>query len=170
MITLLLITACIVVHVAAPRGWALVQSSYEVPDLFTSLFVHLSTEHLACNMVLVLCFGWLFERKFGGPWILVFFLATGALSSAAEIWVFPEYSGQIVGASGAAYALAGAYSTDNRYSWILTIPLFLWLASMSLYSDAPQDVSHVAHLSGFVLGLLFALCKHGASHPGDYTF
>ncbi|TVZ40369.1 membrane associated rhomboid family serine protease [Alteromonadaceae bacterium 2753L.S.0a.02] len=135
-------------------------------QLLTHSFVHSNFIHLVTN-VHGLGLLSLYERRVGSMRALQVFLV-GAVAAMPSVVVYPEGS-NIVGASGAVFALAAAYFTDEKQlstrDWIIAIIYFLvvW-AVMTVYSGlrssgslalASIQVDHVGHFLGALGGILF---------------
>jgi membrane associated rhomboid family serine protease len=136
-----------------------------VVDPVTYQFLHANLIHLGVNMLALLAFGSGVERRIGGWRMLVFFLVCGVVSAFAHLAAYPSSPEAIVGASGAISGLFGgvlrlqfgAAPGGRRGLWAIII---LWIAvnfvvgqtSMPGTDGAP--IAWVAHLGGFVAGLL----------------
>lgn len=146
-----------------------------VPVWLTPLsctLVHAGVLHLAMNLVMLGFTGQQAERAVGRAGILVLYVA-GAYAAAFAQWLpDPQSVMPMVGASGAASAVVGAYSLlfgRSRAKAIGPIPAqaihVLWLALawtlinlMVAYAflGAGIAVAAAAHIGGFIAGLLLA--------------
>lgn len=135
--------------------------------LVTSGFLHFSLEHLFNNMLLLVCLGSYLEKEFGRIKYIIFYLASGVLSSTASMF-YMLYSGDTAisaGASGIVFAMIGALlyliiRNKGRFE-NLTIRRFLIMIILSLYfgfTSVGGNVDNAAHVgglcSGFLLGIL----------------
>lgn len=139
----------------------------------TSVYAHGSVSHLAANAVALLFVGLLLERETTPFWFHAFFLVSGALAGLAEVWfasiVGSMLSGivaqvNVLGASGAIFALLGYLLTSNRLtdrvvgdfevSPRVQLGLFAVVAAAITVATASQQVALVAHFTGLLLGLL----------------
>lgn len=147
-------------------------------SLVTYMFLHGGFMHLAVNMFMLLVFGPAVEERMGSGGFIGLYLVSGlggaVLSIALPFWMGPS-SVTVVGASGALFGVAVAFARfwpDARiFVFPLPVPikaawLVAFLAAMSLVAAvfAVNDgVAHLAHLGGFVFGLLYL--KWRSSEP-----
>jgi membrane associated rhomboid family serine protease len=145
--------------------------------LLSSMFMHGGLGHIAGNMLYLWIFGNNVEHRFGHKWFLAFYLISGIVASFAQIAMSPGSVIPNLGASGAIAGVMGAYLVlfpHNRVNavflyHIITIPaiyvLGLWIA-MQLFSSVGSiasttasagGVAYLAHVGGFVAGVLAAL-------------
>jgi membrane associated rhomboid family serine protease len=151
----------------------------EVPEQFpgkrewlavlTSMFLHGGLLHLAGNMLYLWIFGNNIEDRLGPVAYLGFYVAGGVVATLAHVLVNADSTVPVVGASGAIAAVMGAYLawypnapirtliaaffiffTEIRAKWLLGF----WLALQFFTSDN-SGVAWVAHVGGFVFGVLF---------------
>ena len=145
--------------------------------LLTSMFMHGGIGHIAGNMLYLWIFGNNVEHRFGHVLFLVFYLLSGLVGSLAQIMVDPDGVIPNLGASGAIAGVMGAYLIlfpRNKvnavfFITIISIPAFLvlgmWgimqfmsgLGSITGEAGASGGVAYMAHVGGFVAGLLIAL-------------
>jgi membrane associated rhomboid family serine protease len=139
--------------------------------LVTSIFLHGSILHLAGNMLFLWVFGNNIEDHLGHVAYLVFYLAAGIIATAAHIAVQPDSTLPVVGASGAIAGVMGAYlvwfprARVTTLIILIIIPivtsmpamwlLLLWFVSQ-FFTAADSSVAWVAHVAGFLLGVLVA--------------
>lgn len=126
--------------------------------LLTSTLVHQDFLHLFFNMYWIWLLGKVLEEELGSWNALLFWVASGAISSAAQL-AFGEGTG--IGASGVVYAIFGyewaARHQVERFSKVLdsrTIRLFvIWLfICVGLSWSEVMAVGNAAHFSGFCFG------------------
>jgi membrane associated rhomboid family serine protease len=149
-------------------------------DVFTSMFMHGSWEHILGNMLFLWIFGNNIEDAMGPLRFLVFYLLGGLVATASQTFVTLEFGSERaaeipnVGASGAIAGVLGAYLVllprGRVLTWVLPIFFFeipavfflgiwflfqLFVGSQSFV--APEQgggVAYFAHIGGFVFGLL----------------
>jgi membrane associated rhomboid family serine protease len=144
--------------------------------LVTALFLHADWAHLLGNVVFLLIFGLPSERAMG-PWrLLGLFLFGGAVANLAAAFAIDRPDRIIIGASGAVSALIGAYLTlfpRARLGVVVPLGLFLefvrapaslligiWVLLQVLFAyigPAFGAVAWMAHVAGFLFGMLFAV-------------
>jgi len=143
--------------------------------LISSMFLHGGFMHLAGNMAFLYIFGDNLEAKFGKLKFLGFYLASGIIASAVQIWSNPDSFIPNVGASGAIAGVMGGYlilypkaKVDilillGGFTRISTIPAFYmlgyWIALqvfMGIQSFGAEGggVAYWAHAGGFIAGVI----------------
>jgi len=157
-----------IVHVAGPTPIYL--------TLLSSMFMHGGLMHLGGNMLYLWIFGDNVEHRFGSVLFLAFYLLSGLLASATQIFLGPESLIPNLGASGAISGIMGAYLIlfpRNKVNAIfifrmISVPavvvLGMWIA-MQIFQGAGSlknvgdsgGVAYGAHIGGFVAGVAFGL-------------
>lgn len=152
-----------------------------VLTLFSAIFIHADWLHLIGNMLFLVIFGLPAERALA-PWrFLLLFLGCGAVANLAAAFSLHTPESVIVGASGAVSGIIGAYLAlfpRARLGLVLPLGLFLeyirtpaslligiWALLQLIFTwvgPAFGAVAWWAHLSGFVLGIGFALIARPA--------
>lgn len=149
------------------------------PTIFSAMFLHGGWAHLFGNMLYLWIFGDNVEDRFGKFGFLAFYLVCGIAASLAQYVVDPQMAIPNVGASGAIAGVLGAYilmfpramvRVAIGYN-IVALPAILvlgfWIA-LQLFSgvgsiaatDETADVggvAYMAHVGGFVAGLILTL-------------
>ena len=144
--------------------------------LFSAIFIHADWLHLIGNLLFLVIFGIPAERALGPLRLLLLFLACGAAANLAAALSLHSTESVIVGASGAVSGIIGAYLAlfpRARLGLVLPLGLFLefvrtpaslligiWALLQLLFTwvgPAFGAVAWWAHLSGFLLGVMFAL-------------
>jgi membrane associated rhomboid family serine protease len=143
----------------------------------TSMFLHAGWLHLGGNMLFLYIFGDNVEDRLGHVRFLLFYLGCGLAAAIAQAAVGFDVRIPMIGASGAIAGVLGAYFVLFPRARVLTLlPIFLifpivplratwflgiWIAvqvvngSAALGANASLGgVAWVAHVSGFVAGLL----------------
>eukprot|EP00055_Hartaetosiga_balthica_P016975 m.110392 g.110392 ORF g.110392 m.110392 type:complete len:367 (+) comp9220_c0_seq4:37-1137(+) len=136
----------------------------EVWRFISYVFVHASVTHIVFNCILQLIVGVPLEMVHGPHRVLGVYLLGGIAGSLASS-VFDVYA-NLVGASAAVYALAGAHVADTflnwaemPFRWLRAGVLFVLIAadlSTSIYnryySGTMTNVSYTGHMAGFLMG------------------
>jgi membrane associated rhomboid family serine protease len=135
------------------------------------MFMHGSILHIAGNMLFLWVFGNNIEDRMGKVAFVLFYLAGGLAAALAHIFVQPDSTVPVVGASGAIAAVMGAYLVLFPDAPIRTIIIFyfilfrdisakwllgFWFVSQ-FFVNPNEGVAWVAHVGGFVFGALVAL-------------
>jgi membrane associated rhomboid family serine protease len=148
------------------------------PTLFTHLFLHAGLGHIAGNMLYLWIFGDNVEDALGHLRYLLFYFVCGVAAALAQVAAAPSSTLPMLGASGAISGVLAAYVMLYPSSpitvlnpipvlwlfWGLFIYLPAWFVIgeffvVNLWSalqptSAPGGVAFVAHVGGFVTGLL----------------
>ena len=166
--------------------WAFVPSRFlanpvvDFPTLFTSMFMHAGLLHIGGNMLYLWIFGDNVEDRFGHIKFTVFYLLCGLAATGAQLVFSLDSSIPNLGASGAIAGVLGAYlllfprARVHVMSGRGVIPvpalvviglwfvlqLFSGIGSLFVASDG-GGVAYMAHIGGFVAGLLLALVFRG---------
>ncbi|WP_254765782.1 rhomboid family intramembrane serine protease [Salinilacihabitans rarus] len=136
--------------------------------IVTSVYAHDGLAHLLSNGVALVLFGWPIARATTRLRFHAFFVATGAFAGVAQVWVSGAVFGvdnpEVLGASGAVFALMGYLLAGNRLAdglaarvevprWA-TLAAFVALAAIITVATAAPQVALIAHFAGFLLGLV----------------
>jgi membrane associated rhomboid family serine protease len=142
----------------------------------TYLFLHGGLWHLLLNMLFLWMFGVDLERSWGTRRFYTYFFLTGVgaacINVLVEMLVHPGGIGPFfeptIGASGAIYGvlLAAAVMFPDRKIWLIpfpvTIPMKIYVLAAgaieffsTLGAGAGDNVSHVTHLGGMLIGYLY---------------
>jgi membrane associated rhomboid family serine protease len=123
----------------------------------TYQFLHGNLTHLGVNMLALVAFGSGVEQRLG-PWrYLVFYLICGIAAAFTQLVADPGGGELLVGASGALSGLFGAvlrFRLPRRGLWLIVA---VWLVVNVVTGQADMagaPVAWIAHLGGFVAGLL----------------
>ena len=144
----------------------MVWSQLKIWQLFTYLFIHGGFFHIFFNMFVLWMFGKDLEQEWGKKDFLVFYFFCGIGAGFITVLLGINSFIPIVGASGAIYGLLVAYgfTYPNRLVYlyglfplkvkhmVLVLGVIAFFASLSA---SQSSVSHITHLSGMVIGLLF---------------
>ncbi|URW76625.1 rhomboid family intramembrane serine protease [Sphingomonas donggukensis] len=139
----------------------------------SSTLVHGGLLHLLFNLVTLTFCGIATERALGARGIVVLYLAGAYAACAAQWAVAPASTAVMIGASGAASAIVGAYALLYGRSrtkdfgpvpawllhvlWLLIAWTALNLAVGILSAQAGTPIAAAAHVGGFLAGLI--LCR-----------
>ncbi|ROR34573.1 rhomboid family intramembrane serine protease [Inmirania thermothiophila] len=142
--------------------------------LLTSMFLHGGWAHLIGNMLYLWIFGNNVEDAMGHGRFILFYLACGVVAAMAQALAAPASTVPMVGASGAISGVLGAYLLLypwarvmvliplGLFSQVVYVPammvLGLWfvfqLASAALSAPGQGGVAFLAHVGGFVAGMV----------------
>ena len=133
----------------------------------TALTLHADSAHLAANMAGGIFFGYFVNRSFGASlgWLLI--LLSGALGNALSAAFFYPSTRISIGASTAVFGALGILAGFGMYTfrsrgagsarWSRTVPLIGALALLALLGTGDERTDVMAHLCGFLAGLLLGL-------------
>ena len=143
--------------------------------LLTSMFLHGGWGHLGGNMLFLWIFGDNVEHRFGHGRFAAFYLICGLAAGVAHILFNSGSPVPTVGASGAISGVLGGYLLlfpRNRvyvltYGGVASVPavlmLGLWILlqfvnGVGAVANTPETggVAYLAHIGGFVAGLVLA--------------
>jgi membrane associated rhomboid family serine protease len=139
--------------------------------VLTSMFLHGSLLHLAGNMLFLWIFGNNVEDHLGPIIYMIFYGVVGVAAMAAHFIADPGSTVPVIGASGAIAGVMGAYLVLWPRARILTIvPLLLFFVvylpaglvlgiwfGLQFLTNPNEGVAWVAHVGGFVAGVLLGL-------------
>jgi len=143
--------------------------------LLTSMFLHAGIFHLVGNMWFLWLFGDNLEWNLGPKRFIIFYLIVGIIASLCHIFAAPpEYSNiPAIGASGAISGLLGGYLVlfpHNRIRafmmvwfrpYFFYVPAYLyigiWFLYQLFYIGIPVSVAYMAHIGGFIGGIILIL-------------
>ncbi|USN44421.1 MAG: rhomboid family intramembrane serine protease [Candidatus Woesearchaeota archaeon] len=138
-------------------------------SLITSQFIHASLLHLAVNMVVLLLFGLALEKNIGSLPFLFIYLSGGALGNAIQALLVPQSF--VVGASSGIFAIMAALMLREpllklNIFFLLKVPIIIVfgiyfsysvLASTNTLSVQDVSVGEIAHITGFLTGILLTV-------------
>lgn len=148
-------------------------------QLLTSMFVHVSLDHIFGNMLFLLIFGLRAEEMFDATEYVGIYLISGLVGNMLSLVptiLFPSFDMVSAGASGAIIGMFGAvviYSRRAVGQSILTALLFAFF--LFVVSSASPGVNVFAHAGGLAAGLLMGYAlgasrKAGATYRFKYTY
>ena len=176
-------------------NWAFVPARFsEDPGanavtVFSAMFMHGGWLHLFGNMLFLWIFGDNVEDRFGHVKFLIFYLLAGLAATFAQYWVSPESGIPNVGASGAIAGVLGAYILlfpQSRVNVLLgrqivAMPAFavlgMWIVlqlvsgvgTIAATDESAGGIAYMAHIGGFVSGLLMTFLFRGRESSGIPT-
>lgn len=137
--------------------------------ILTSMFMHFNLQHLFGNMIYLGIAGHTLEKTIGHVKYAIIYMLTG-IGAGLVSCAFYYFSGNhtvSAGASGAIYGLIGAvvvltYKNRGRMSkslmWVRVGIVLLFL----FYSNfTNSQVDAVAHIAGFLFGIILTISFHG---------
>ncbi len=149
--------------------------------IFTSMFMHAGIGHLTGNMLYLWIFGDNVEDRFGKIPYLLFYLICGVGAVFSQLAFDPASNVPNVGASGAIAGILGAYILLFPYGKVnvlmgrlVEVPAILaigfwffvqFLSGLGVNSDTSAEggVAYMAHIGGFIAGLIIAFFYTRAS-------
>lgn len=163
------------------RKWGFIPTNKTLRGLLAHMFIHGGWFHLLGNLLLLYLTGPFIEDVWGRPIFITFYLLMGIISALMFAVHHPDFSGPLIGASGAISGLMGAFlirywRTRIKFIFIIFpligrsfkapawIILPLWFV-LELQSARIMDsinpggggVAHWAHIWGFIFGAAIAL-------------
>lgn len=180
------------VHVQGQLACRTAAPTYQkVPFLsaITSQFVHGGWLHLLGNMLFLVVFGNNVEDRMGRLKYLVFYLVAGIIAAYGYALANPHSREPLLGASGAIAGVLGAYLVmfPRARVWSL-IPFFFfiplplpawlvlggwfvlqWAYSSGAAVSSAGNVAYLAHVVGFVFGVLVGIVVRRMRGPMEPT-
>jgi membrane associated rhomboid family serine protease len=166
--------------------WAFVPSRFlanpsgDFLTLFTAMFMHAGWLHLGGNMLYLWIFGDNVEDRFGHIKFIVFYLICGLAATFSQLAFSTGSDVPNLGASGAIAGVLGAYillfpqgkvrvmqgTRVIQMSALIVIGFWIVLQFFSgigsIVGTAQTDgIAYMAHIGGFVAGILLALLFRG---------
>ena len=162
-------------------AFGLVPAYFSFATVFTSMFVHGGFAHLIGNMLFLWIFGDNVEDRLGHGRYLTFYFLCGFLAALSQLFLDPDSTVPMVGASGAIAGVMGAYLVLYPHSRVLMLfpfPVFLFELPATIFlgmwffvqflngiGQLPvfqQDqisggVAFWAHVMGFITGLVLVV-------------
>ena len=127
--------------------------------LFTAMFIHRGANHLFSNLVTLSIVGYFLEPVLRSFKFVILYLLCGVISGIASIYWYPV--GVSIGASGAISGLFGLLVAFNLFKifdegmtgtiWMI---FFTLLFITIFFAFVMNNISHAAHLSGFISGFI----------------
>ena len=144
--------------------------------IFTSMFMHAGWFHLIGNMLYLIIFGDNVEDRFGHVKFLLFYVLCGFIAMLAQLIAAPYVTIPNLGASCVIVRVLGAYLVlfpRRRVRvllgwWIVHLPALIviggWiliqvlssLGSLAGSASAAGGVAYMAHIGGFLSGLVLS--------------
>lgn len=163
------------------KKWGFIPVKKSILTLFTYMFIHGGWLHLIGNLLLIYLSAPFIEDIWGKPVFLAMYIVTGMMAGQMFAVHYPNFAGPLIGASGAASAVMGAFLVKfwrtkiKFFFWIfivagtfrapawLMVPLWVILefysakAVDSLKIPGGGGVAHWVHVWGFIFGVASAL-------------
>ena len=176
--------------------WGVVPAAFIPMTLVSAMFLHGSWSHVIGNMWYLWIFGDNVEDRLGHGRFIFFYLLCGVVASLGQIQLDPGSTLPMIGASGAIAGVMGAYFVLYPQSRVLTlIPLIIfweivelpaimllgfWFL-MQLFSagaiavtattgGGSGGVAFMAHVAGFVVGMIGVLVFRKRQRPEPWTY
>jgi membrane associated rhomboid family serine protease len=149
--------------------------------LISSIFLHGGWLHIISNMLFLAIFGDNIEVTLGHGWYFLFYLAGGIIASLTHIFIYPDSTIPMIGASGAIGAVLGAYVIMYPRSrvrvfvfpfivtriaavfflgfWFI-IQLYTGVGAIAETAET-DGVAVWAHVGGFAFGMLIGILFRG---------
>jgi membrane associated rhomboid family serine protease len=171
--------------------WAFVPARFlanpvaDFVTLFTAMFMHAGWLHLGGNMLYLWIFGDNVEDRFGHIKFLLFYLLCGIGATLAQLLFSMESNIPNLGASGAIAGVLGAYLLMYpkqrvrvlQGARVIQVPaliviglwfilqLFSGIGSIASTTTQTGGIAYMAHIGGFVAGILLTFLFGGRRDP-----
>lgn len=150
---------------------------FELWQPFTYMFLHAGFSHVLFNMFALWMFGIQLEHQWGSKKFLIYYIVCGLGGAAAHMIISPLMGGganiPLVGASGAIFGVLAAFGLmfpDQMIYFYFLFPVkakyfvvgYMALEVISEFGGGtPDNVGHLAHLGGAVVGILYIIIDMG---------
>lgn len=154
-----------ITHGALLLGGASDGFSQEIYRFVTSMFLHADINHLYSNMIALLIFGHYLTRIFGTVRFLFIYFAGGITANVLSVLIYaglyPDDRIHSLGASGAVYAVIGAFVVGLiatragvlRGNLIRSLVLIVGGA----FFGGAAGINNTAHIGGLLTGAVVAM-------------
>lgn len=175
------------------QQFGVVAAAFSPATLITSMFLHGSWSHVIGNLWYLWIFGDNVEDRMGHGRFIVFYLLCGIVAAFGQIYMDPDSTLPMIGASGAIAGVMGAYFVLYPHSRVLTlIPLIIfweiielpaimllgfWFL-MQIFSAGAiavtastgggGGVAFMAHAAGFAMGALGVFAFRRRQRPDPW--
>ena len=127
----------------------------------TAIFLHGSLPHLLYNLFALILFGIILEKIIGSNKFLIVFFVSGILANVVSVNFYPVS----LGASGAIMGIIGCLAIVKPFMSVwafgmimpMSVAAVLWIAGDVIGVFVPDNVGHIAHISGVVFGAIFGI-------------
>jgi membrane associated rhomboid family serine protease/thioredoxin-like negative regulator of GroEL len=143
--------------------YGLVPASFEIGDVFASIFLHGGWLHLIGNLIFLWFTGPPLEDVWGRPRFAAFYVAAGVFGGLAWAALYPSSTAPLVGASGAIAGLMGAFMVRYAKTPVKMFYFIFWLYPFILKTG----IFRVS--AAFVLGFWFTRELFRAVFLGAYS-
>jgi membrane associated rhomboid family serine protease len=147
-------------------------------SVLSAMFLHANWLHLLGNMVFLFIFGAATEDRLGRWRYLLFYLACGYVAAYGFALTYPDSLSPMIGASGAIAGVLGSHLVMYPRSRVITLVLsvlpfrlpawvvlgqFFVVQWISLQAQEQSGTAYVAHIFGFVAGMVVGLFARRSS-------
>lgn len=152
------------------EGEALYPEKNVYVSAIASLFMHGNLLHIVGNMLFLWVFGNNIEDRLGKIKFILFYVLSGLIAVVGHALFSGDSTIPLIGASGAVAGVMGAYFLLYPKAKILTIITVLLIFFVQLparlvlgiwfilqFFTTSGDVAWIAHVAGFIFGVLVAL-------------
>jgi len=138
---------------------------FTISKLFSSIFFHINLLHFLTNMIILLMFGLILEKKINSIKFLFLFLISAVVGNFIQAIYIPNSF--VIGASAGLFGIIGGIVILDpllkvRILGIIKFPIiiifggfFIFSNLFSNYLEIGLNSGNLAHLIGFIIGLLF---------------
>ena len=140
-------------------------------QLVTYMFVHSGFAHIAGNTISLFILGRALERRRGALCLGFMFIMGGVMAGVASAMYGTVFGiNATVGASGAIFAILGAYMMDvilndeNDKKYIIGYAIY-----MLIVNSYGTNVNWLAHAAGFLAGMILMYCYRGTIEMRDFS-
>ena len=149
--------------------------------MITAIFLHLTPDHLIFNMLALLIFGTMLEKRIGNTSFAALFIVSGVIGNVGYLLTASNPMIPVIGASGAIYGVVGTLAVLEPFQLVyiyglMPLPMIgaavLWGIGDFMGLFSPSTIAHGAHLAGMLVGAIFGfILRVERSHRRvEYSF
>lgn len=152
------------ISLVAAIKFGLSNFNFGLNNALSSLFFHINIYHFLINMLILIMFGLILEKKIGSLNFLIVYLFSGVIGNYAQVLLFNDTL--ILGASAALFGILGALMMRSpllnvKIFGFFDVPLIVLLGSFftisslfGVYVKLDFVSGDVAHFMGLLMGIL----------------
>lgn len=141
--------------------WRTILEGGEYYRIFTSMFLHFGFEHIFENMIFLFLIGCYLEDALGSIRYFIFYLLVGTGAGFCSLFADSWLQAAVVsaGASGAIFGVVGGLFSvvirnKGNFEGIGISGMIIMIAGSLFYGFTSSGVDNVAHVGGFLCGLV----------------
>ena len=132
----------------------------------SAIFLHINLNHLIYNMLALLIFGTILEKRIGNQPFFALFITSGIIGNLGYLVTTTNPMIPVIGASGAIYGVMGTLAVLEPYRLVylyglMPLPMaaaaILWALGDIMGLFQSSNIAHGAHLVGMLVRIITGL-------------